>query len=178
MNNVYVLDINKTSINKNYLLDILPNNVLEEINKYKGNDYLQSLYAWGILYIKLKDDYNIDLSKSEISKNALGKPYIKGIEFNLTHSNNLVGVIISNDLCGIDIQIVRTVSDKFKEKYGDEAIKNFTIKEARVKKYGLSVFDSLDKEDKCYTHLLADSQGDNYYMSICCDDDYNIIRDI
>lgn len=48
----------------------------------------------------------------EIKYGEYGKPYIDGIHFSISHSGRLTAVMISKYECGIDVQKIRTVSEK------------------------------------------------------------------
>ena len=104
---IYKVDLSKTLVTAQYLKSHLPNNCLSQANKYKVNSvYFSSLVAWYVLFEALRRDFNIDLSSKTIYYNEYNKPYIDGIYFNISHSENLVYVCISDIECGIDVQVL------------------------------------------------------------------------
>ena len=98
---------------------------------------------------------DIGISKYEIKKTNLGKPYIEGlpIHFSISHTDGLACCVLADTECGIDCEII-TQRDKIKEmtnRYfvGDEIatmercnysyeefLKIWTCKEAIGKKLG------------------------------------------
>lgn len=66
--------------------------------------------AGRLLLKKVLKEYGI--YNYEIKYGEYGKPYIDGIHFSISHSGNLVAVMISDTECGADVQKIRAVSDK------------------------------------------------------------------
>lgn len=89
--------------------------------------------------------------------NEHGKPYAKGlaVEFNISHSNDLVICAINDNSIGVDIEKIRTVDlniiervcckDELKYVLYDHSYKNFfkiwTFKEAYFKSIGTGITD-------------------------------------
>ena len=96
MNNVYVESIKNIQIN---------NEVCEKIKLNNKKDV--SKKAWSYLYELLKE-YNINLLEEEIIYINNQKPYIKNnpIYFNISHSNNMIAIVIADTECSIDIEYI------------------------------------------------------------------------
>lgn len=74
---------------------------------FKNEKSLISLKAWSLLNTELIKE-NIDLMNEHIVYNTNGKPYLsnKNIYFNISHSDTVIAIIISDQECGIDIEFV------------------------------------------------------------------------
>lgn len=196
MNNAYIIDISNINLDLISLENTLPNQCISIVNKYKNqDDKRNSLIAWHMLNKYLKNDYNIDLSTKKIMFNEYKKPYIEGIYFNITHSKNYIGIAISNEECGIDIEVVdndkiykesfikKVLSNKEYDEYltiknNDFIIKNWTKKEAYFKRSSTGIIMSKLKEDLDYdstTIELYDRLNNKYYLSIS-PKNFNIIK--
>lgn len=141
--------------------------------------YIEKCYSHKLLDKILKQENNI--SEYEIIHNKYGKPYLKGIDlfFNLSDSNDISALVISNKEVGIDIEelkydelvmkthfnnheikIVKNSKDKKKD-----FTKIWTIKEAYVKCMGTGIIEPLKNIDsnliKCKSFTI-----ENYYVSI------------
>lgn len=106
MREIKICDINNIKINNDIKL------------LFKNKNEI-SLKAWSFLYNILKE-YDINLLKEQITYNEYGKPYLKNkqVYFNISHSKNLIAIIISDVECAIDIQIVenKKAHDKYIKK--------------------------------------------------------------
>lgn len=183
MTKIYIYDKTNKDINPG-LLDALPDQIKDRVNKYKiVDDFNSSLMSWFILKNKLKEIFNIDIYN--IKENKYHKPYIDDIYFNISHSYNLVVVIISNEECGIDIEHINNRLDhnllskkilsnseyleylKVENKQ-DFIIKKWTEKEAVFKKNGTGVIRSeLPSIDTSLiqTIKVKDTSNNEYYLS-------------
>lgn len=169
----------------------IPNNIIEYLSRYNNQDrYNQSINAWKLLNDKLMSDFKIDLSKYQIHTTINGKPFIDGIYFSITHTNNLVAVIISDVECGIDLEEIdprinhslmakRVLSNEEFEEYQkvDNKLDYFTLKwtkkEAYLKCYneGIIEFGNLRKDYKAYSEKVVDSLNNEYYLSFVIKED-------
>lgn len=171
---------------KEYNLDIakslLSYNILAKCNKNKIEDKKnQSIISYYLLKKILKEDFNIELN--EIKVNEYGKPYIDDIYFNISHSKNMVAIIISNCPCGIDIEVkdyknLRLAKKILNEKelelisnYNDEDKLDYIMKkwvsiEAYSKMIGKNFNLNTDVKIDAITveHAL---ESDMYYLSKC-----------
>ena len=179
---VYILNIKNMHIEYKTLLNELPMYCLHKI--YNGcNEKLKKerTIAWYMLYKLLLVYHNIDLTKCNIYENKNGKPYINDIFFNITHSKDFIGIIISNQECGIDIEKIELKVDnerfakkilndiEYQEFLKDNSVDFLIQKWTKIETYykikgeGLSFsnikLNSVDKD--IYTVKL----DDEYYLS-------------
>ena len=123
---------------------------LLKINNLENNaDKANSLI--GLLLVKAFSH------NSEIKKNEYGKPYLLNNEFyfNISHSNEITAIAISNSNVGIDIEFNQDNFD----------YKNWTIKESFFKLIGkgLSMNDeNIDIKDNIITYKNKDYFFNNY----------------
>lgn len=186
MTKVYIIDINKDIKNI-----VLPSNLVDRVSKYKlSDDYNNSYIAWSNLYLILKEEYNIDISCIDILENEYGKPFINDIYFNLSHSNNIVTICISDEQCGIDVEMVNPKKDLSllmkkilssnelnQSDVFDYFIKKWTKIESYFKYNGTGIVYSKINDidiDNVFTYDILDSQNNKYYISIKSDD--NIVE--
>ena len=182
MANIYLLDIGNINLETISLEKELSANILSIVSKYKlQDDYLRSLVGWYLLTKYLKEDFFIDLKKENIEFNQYNKPYInKNIHFNITHSGNFVGIIISNNECGIDIEVYKENRDwdKIRKIILNEETNNYTIeelvkvwtmKEAYFKRIGTGInltnLKKLINEKEVQTLKIYDIENNIYYLS-------------
>lgn len=165
---IYVKDIRDCN-------DYIPDGIfINEINKYENAKLKEESYAaWSTLYTILKKEYQV--SDFNIRYNQYQKPYIKDLYFNISHSNKMIAIIISNEECGIDIEYINPYKDitnlkkRFHINNNDEFYKQWTRKEAYFKKIGTGIkISSLFEEAKeISTIKVQDNDGNFYYVSYC-----------
>ena len=160
----------------------LINNELKKIQSLAS--YLLLRYAFNKL--------NIDINKYRFSYIA-NKPFIEGLGyfFNITHSNNIVAVVISDEEVGLDCEMVDTTRnlnllksylfttketaefDLFSdvEKY-EYFYQKWVMKEAYFKKRGLGLSKSFNKTDNLDYPIIkiTDKNNDAYFVSCTCVD--------
>lgn len=98
--------------------------------KCKYNDAIMketSIKAWNFLKEILLNEYNISLDNERLYYNEHGKPYLsnRDLYFNISHSNNLIAIIISDIECGIDIEYLdenREINKIVKKIMNDEEL--------------------------------------------------------
>ncbi len=152
--------------------------------------YLMSadINAYDFLEKKLKEKFNISIP--EIKKGAHGKPYFEknGIYFNISHTDGLQAVAISDSEVGVDIEKIRNVNlqvaSRFtKEEYDyimtadsyNRFFEIWTKKEAYLKykdtgiSGGLNSFNVFEMSEKINTFVI-----DGYVISVCSKKDYKI----
>lgn len=186
MTKVYIIDINKDIKNI-----VLPSNLVDRVSKYKlSDDYNNSYIAWSNLYLILKEEYNIDISCIDILENEYGKPFINDIYFNLSHSNNIVTICISDEQCGIDVEMVNPKKDlsllmkkilSSNELNQSDVFDYFIMKWTKIESYfkynGTGIVYSKINDvniDSIFTYDILDSQNNKYYISVKSDD--NIVE--
>ncbi len=94
------------NVNINDLIKILPVETMKKISGFKNeNAQKQSLLAQFLLF-KASSDSGIANPISIIDYNAHGKPFLRDnpYYFNISHSEELVAVLISDYECGLDVQ--------------------------------------------------------------------------
>lgn len=123
----------------------------EKYNKDSAtHQYQASKSSWYYLDLILKDKFGIILNPEDIKFSSTGKPFHNNISFNISHSEELIAIVISKENCGIDIQIgkdkktIEWTKKEVKAKYSTE--NNIKIKTKKIKhneqKYTLSVIAS------------------------------------
>ena len=165
----------------------LPDNVYNRVTKYKiENDYKNSFVAWFFLLKILKEQYNIN--NPFIFENEYHRPLIQGVYFNISHSNNLVLIGISNNNIGLDIEMLNSSRDFtllknkiFKDEFlnDDTFIKKWTQLEAKFKYDGTGIIYSKLKtinliKENIQSFDVQDSNNNKYYVSIKSNEEYEI----
>ena len=115
---VYFLDITDV-LYTDEMINSLPGYCVNKINKVNNVNLKKSrVLSWYFLKKILLTEKGIDLCNVDIWENEYGKPYINEIYFNITHSDNYIGIIIGSEECGIDIEKIElnVNKDKFAEK--------------------------------------------------------------
>ncbi len=133
-------------------LNILDKNKIDKL--INTNDKKLAILSKYLLKTILSQKYHLDYNNIYYNENS--KPLIKGIYFNISHSNDYVVVVFSSNKIGIDIEKVREVNlniinyfcnDKEKDyilktdnKYKC-LFKIYTFKEAYIKMLGNNLFN-------------------------------------
>lgn len=189
MTYVYIYDLNKIKKSKEQMEMVIPVKILNHIKNYQQlHDYMLSLVGWYFMIIKLKECFQLELSDDLIEYNVNNKLYIKNypVFINLSHSNNLVSIALSNSEVGIDIEMVREIRrikslEKFLKKdsftSNDDAIKAWTIHEAKVKCFGLTLNQNMDLYNKLaiQTEVINDNILNKYYLTVVSSYDHEQI---
>lgn len=183
MIDIYIYDIDQDLEKQELMLAYLPPKIQDKIKRYHEiNSYQLSLLGWYKLCKCLKEQYNLNITNDTFCFNQNNKPYILNnpIYFNISHSLNLVAVVIADFEVGIDIEQISECHhiDKFKRflKTGCsvnnlELIKAWTVYEAKVKCLGISIFNKDNLDDKNFTFIntkiVKDKQNNQYFLTIC-----------
>ncbi len=171
--------------NKNDIL--LNDNIISKYNDIQMKE--MSNKAWSYLFQILKQDFNIEVNQNDIIYNEYNKPYIKDnpIYFNISHSKDIIAIIISDCECGIDIEYIDYQKDVEKlalKIMNNTEIKHFnkvinkhkyfykiwTKKETyfKIKGTGIDFKDLTEyinlKNIKSYIYI---NKKDKYYISFC-----------
>ncbi len=129
MYKVYIEEIHNISKNKS----------LENIIKYANIEMKEvSLKSWSYLSHILKKDYDYDLSFDNIFYNKNNKPYLKNnkLFFNISHSKDMVAIVISDKECGIDIEWVnynKSIEKIINKVLSLKELKSYNIRKDKVK---------------------------------------------
>lgn len=172
---------------------------LNNYEKNRSDRYVKvedkARYILGILLMKGILLKNTNLNELFIKNNLYGKPYIENAEntfFNISHSNDLVAIIIGEKEVGIDIEYVKKIDiESFKNILNADEVKLiessknrfmkfyeiWTVKECFSKEegIGLSILDrnftinyennTIEYENKILNFKTYNFN--NYKMSIC-----------
>lgn len=151
----------------------------------------QKILARILLKQVLKDKYHIDYNEAIIKYNNYGKPFINGINYNISHSYDYVIVATSDKAIGIDIEKIRkidlSIMKLFCTDIEQEYILNsndkylafwsvYTLKEAYFKMLGLDLSDLKSIEfkfinnkiicDNIDLNIKLSKEIDNYIFAI------------
>lgn len=168
--------------------NITPNKKLINLVKYSDKRMEDiSLKAWTFLNDILYENYGITINDEDIIYNENKKPYFKNnkIFFNISHSKELIAIIIDVKECGIDIEYIdyersidkiakkvlsKKEQKKFKYKFNKHKyfFKMWTKKEAYYKFLGIGINYNQLSEDIKYSNIKSiflKYNNENYYIS-------------
>ncbi len=182
MTKLYLFDIKNYLKSDNEKFKLIPSSFKKRIDRYKDEyDKLRSSIGYYLLIKYLKEDFNIEINDEDILTNKFDKPYIKNnpIYFSISHSLNFVGVLLSDNECGLDIQhddnltheklAKRILLDKEYEMYEknrDILFKKWVQIEAYYKKMGTGIkYNNLDISIDYMVYEIFDNQNNKYYLS-------------
>jgi len=151
--------------------------------RYK-NGKNESANAYMLLRIALRENYGID-DAVEFGYHEKGKPFLKdfpGIHFNLSHSKGVAACVVSDSEVGVDVQTIRSVTDRTAKRVLTEAeyavFKGvpkpdeyfcgiWAIKESYMKRNGQGIaaaFRKLPADEITDRKLIREK---DYYCSVC-----------
>ena len=182
MTKLYLFDIKNYLKSNNEKFKIIPPSFKKRIDRYKDeSDKLRSAVGYYLLIKYLKEDFNIEINDEDILTNKFDKPYIKNnpIYFSISHSLNFVGVLLSDNECGLDIQhddnltheklakkILLDKEYEMYEKNRDILFKKWVQIEAYYKKMGTGIkYNNLDISIDYMVYEIFDNQNNKYYLS-------------
>ena len=182
MTKLYLFDIKNYLKSNNEKFKIIPPSFKKRIDRYKDeSDKLRSSIGYYLLIKYLKEDFNIEINDEDILTNKFDKPYIKNnpIYFSISHSLNFVGVLLSDNECGLDIQhddnltheklakkILLDKEYEMYEKNRDILFKKWVQIEAYYKKMGTGIkYNNLDISIDYMVYEIFDNQNNKYYLS-------------
>lgn len=160
--------------------------------KINNEKKYQAILGRIILKDILKTKYNISYNDVKVKFNINDKPYIDGINFNISHSYDYVVVAVADDAIGVDIEKIRKIDLSIMKQFcthnEQKYIMNsnnkylsfwkiYTLKEAYFKMLGTNLFDMksvefsfLDNQIICSNNnklnILLSEEIDNYILSI------------
>lgn len=153
----------------------LPITERDRITNKKKKD--ESIAVRFVLAELLLACFGEDMS-DKISSNENGKPYIIGrpdIFISLSHSDGTVAAVVSDKPVGIDIERIRPVTDKLKNRVckektetDEEFFKVWTVKEAYLKASGINFSDmlSLDIRSLGEKVIIKSQITDGFMLSV------------
>lgn len=184
---IYITDVSDLSIDTE-ILKTLPDIRVDKINKLQNNKEKVLSYGASLLINK----YVLNGDKSAYFVDSNGKPYsTTGLEFNLSHSDNMIILAVSENKIGCDIQkfsernferMAKFVFHKnevdllsFANNKADTFFKLWTKKEAFLKLIGTGFTrnaTNIDLSKDKYTenskeYYFFHWKADDYYISIC-----------
>lgn len=182
MTKLYLFDIKNYLKSDNEKFKLIPPSFKKRIDRYKDEyDKLRSSIGYYLLIKYLKEDFNIEINNEDILTNKFDKPYIKNnpIYFSISHSLNFVGVLLSDNECGLDIQhddnltheklakkILLDKEYEMYEKNRDILFKKWVQIEAYYKKMGTGIkYNNLDISIDYIVYEIFDNQNNKYYLS-------------
>ena len=182
MTKLYLFDIKNYFKLDNEKFKLIPPSFKKRIDRYKDEyDKLRSSIGYYLLIKYLKEDFNIEINDEDILTNKFDKPYIKNnpIYFSISHSLNFVGVLLSDNECGLDIQhddnltheklakkILLDKEYEMYEKNRDILFKKWVQIEAYYKKMGTGIkYNNLDISIDYMVYEIFDNQNNKYYLS-------------
>ena len=133
----------------------------EYLNKLKGHNKIMSYLAWCYLKEIVSKEYNLDIDKLNLFYNEFGKPMFKEFCFNISHSENIIAIAISQKEIGVDIQLIKKDTSLLAKKMNiennnEEVIKRFSAIEAYYKKIGTGInYSSLKEIKNCYQKVIT-----------------------
>lgn len=174
MSRVYVKQVNLDNI----VIDFSEVNAERKnyINRLKGNRKIISYLSWLFLKEIVLKEYNLNVDELNLSYNEYNKPLFKEFFFNISHSNNVIAIGISNKEIGVDVQLVSdSINFLLKEVKKDlnkyELTKLFSASEAYYKKIGTGLNRSFLKENVFIEKQeLIKFNSDEYILSISHND--------
>lgn len=195
MTKVYIYDKSNKSFDIESLKKSLHYELIKNRNKYEQHDDLvNSLIGYNLLQKYLEEEFNI--TNANVYFNEHNKPCLENIHFNISHSKNLICVVISNYECGIDIEYIdydKDYKDIYMKVLTQEEqdiyiatnnkpkyfIECFTKKEAYLKKIGTGIKLSELKDiyilEPSYT--IQDIYNNEYSLSVNTIEEYVIKKD-
>lgn len=187
MNSLFFFDLLTNKKTEEELLAALPLPFQKHCLEHTfPKERMRSLLAWNGLVQELKKR-NIDPRDVDIKYGKAGKPEIDGFYFNIAHSGDLSVLLISDEECGVDIEVIedtgkniQRLASRFlgpKEKAEFDVSKNplstflcfWTKKEAYGKKSGVGITDlamlKKDVPDSVVSKIVKDSGKKTYWLS-------------
>lgn len=172
----------------NKMLELVGENKRNKILNIKQHKKrLQSLFADVLLRVILCTRFNIDINDIKFD-DVNGKPYLVGesICFNVSHSENMVAVAVSDRNIGVDLEKTRNINPKLIDRYFTKCEKEYisvdlpdwqtrffevwTKKEAFLKRSGVGLRVKLNELETECCHNVKTYNLDDVVLSVCCHD--------
>lgn len=148
------------------------------LGKLSNNPLKLSYFSWILLKEMVLKEYNLDIDKLELKYNDYGKPLFDEFFFNISHSNNMIAVAISNEPVGVDIQHINSSNiTKLSKKMNVnsfepmEVFTMFSAIEANKKKIGTGIYPSdLSLRVNVSKQVIIEDNNEKYILSIDSED--------
>lgn len=157
----------------------------------------QSMGA-GLLLQKVLALYHMEMTSVVVGEH--GKPMLEGVEFNLSHSGDLVICAVSDEPIGCDVEMIRKAPERVAVRYFSESEKEYlnqfcgedydteffrlwTMKESYVKMTGegmglpLGIYEivlgdcaRVIRDGEIQDCYLTEIEMDGYIISVCAED--------
>ena len=168
VNAFFIMDISPLCNQEvfDYYYNISPKQRKEKSDRFKLNeDKARSIGAYALLRFAVSDHTEFDLDKLEILTDKNGKPFVKEnpFYFSISHSGKYAVCALSDSPVGIDIELKKEFSPKFKDRFAENTL-DWTKKEAKGKLTGNGFFDKTP-DNFVYTH----KKTDGYIITVCSD---------
>jgi len=183
------------NIETNRIFDVAkkmpPSRYQEFLNVDSQSAKIQKVIAY-LLLRKALEDVEIDHGNLDFSYTVHGKPYFRElpIEFSISHSNEIVAVVLDQTEVGLDVEKLREVNPRLvnkvfslkeRKKFSNHLLdknifcKAWTIKESYTKCLGEGLYVDfstlsfdLSKDINCINNLYINSfKIRDYYVSVC-----------
>lgn len=105
------------------LLKRLPAERQQKIHNMKQEKSRKQSMGAGLLLQKVLALYHMEMSTLAVGEH--GKPMVEGLQFNLSHSGNLVICAVSNQAVGCDVEMIRKAPKGVAERYFSESEKEY-----------------------------------------------------
>lgn len=192
VNKLFVVPHNESFDSKLYdsLSFLISSDKKAKLDNYKSDiDKKLRLYAELLMRVVIHQDLNVENDDIEFETNSYGKPYLinnQDYPFNLSHTNNMVAVAISNNPVGVDIEKIKEIEMgiakrfftehelNYIEKFQDKIYEIWTKKEAYLKYIGKDLSVSLNSFDVTCGSLSEHFYTvvyDKYIINMCSADE-------
>lgn len=158
----------------NLFLNLIKDTKKREIIKIKDFNVRKRKILGEILLIKLLDSVNINYNDISINKNEFGKPYLDcGVFFNISHSYDYVVCSISKSEIGIDIEMIRDISESVIKHICCVNEIDFIYKSNNINYYGFCFFTLKEAYFKCLGRDLFNIKSVSFDIKdeIVCSDE-------
>ena len=153
-----------------------------------SENQLQSLTAGVLLRVVLCTYFGFINENIVFERETNGKPYLKNksVHFNISHSESLVAVAVSDRDVGVDLEKTCEVNPKLTDRYFTENEKKYinvkspdwqtrffevwTKKEAILKKSGLGLRVKLNELETDECNTVKTFKLDGFVLSVCSED--------
>ena len=87
----------------------------------------EKYYVWKLLEYAIKNSLGADASRLCFKKNENGKWFCDGFEFSLSHSGDVLAVVVSKSAVGVDVERIRVKNS--------ERMSNYILTKSELEKY-------------------------------------------